>query len=66
MKVFILLLLPRPNVPYDSLDDLYDAAYDDLDNDISEDIPEYGTPVFVSRPVSIVSIVDSYYSYTIL
>jgi len=55
MKVFILLLLTCPSVPYDSLDDLYDAAYDDLDNDISEDIPEYGTPVFVSRPVSIVA-----------
>ena len=61
MKVFILLLLTCPSVPYDSLDDLYDAAYDDLDNDISEDIPEYGTPVFVSRPTSIVRIVDYYY-----
>ena len=56
--MFILLFVPCPIVPYDSLDDLYYDAEDDLDNDISEDIPEYSTPVFISRPHSIVSIVD--------
>ena len=55
--MFLFFLLPLHSLAYESLDDLYDGdyQYQDIDNSISQEVQVTTTPVFISRPVNIVS-----------
>ena len=57
LSVFLVCLLPLHSIAYESLDDLYDGdyQYQDIDNTISQEGQVTTTPVFISKPLNIVS-----------
>ena len=55
--MFLFCLLPLHSVAYEWMDELYDADYQfgDMENHISQEVQVTTTPVFISRPVNIIS-----------
>ena len=55
--LFCFFSLPIQSLPYDSISDLYDTdyQYEEMDNDISEEIRVTKTPEFISKALKIVS-----------